>query len=148
MSTTTKKAQRMANVLESITQDAKQAQNKPKQKSVLLQSNDIAKQEYSFSQYWNKIQKDRNDCYISLAFHKLKDKDTLRSLNEVIEIPYFVITNHFLAFYNVEQRYPIKLEKVSWFTLSKFLYFVANLPQNKYNEILNFGLKHSPKKDN
>lgn len=141
MSTKTKnKVQQVPNVLETL----QPSKPKEKQKSILHQSNDIAKQEYSFSQFVNKIKKDSNECFISLAFCKLCESETLRDLREVRDIPYNSLLNHFLPFYNIEQKYPIKVEKISWYRFSLFLKFVANLPTNKYNEIYNFSLNHKP----
>ena len=119
---------------------------KPKQKSILCQSNDIAKQEYSFSQFVNKIKKDSDSCYISLAFHKLCDSDKYeRSMYEVRNIPYTSLLNHFLPLYNSFQKFPLREEKTTWYTFGKFLQFIAKLKTEKYNEVLNFSLQYKPK---
>ncbi len=142
--------ERKANVLQSIESEARKEKLDaiyPKKTSILIQSNDIAKQEYSLSQFWNKIQKDRNDCYIALAFQKLYEKETERHLSEVKNLPYFVVINHFLTLYNIDKKFPLKIERTTWYSFAKFLFFVANLSTEKFNYTLNFGLKHSPKKD-
>ena len=121
---------------------------KPKQKTkaIIYQSNDIAKNEYSFSQFVNKIKKDSDSCYISLAFHKLTDSDKYeRSMYEVREIPYTSLINHFLPLYNSFQKFPLREEKTTWFTFGKFLQFIAKLKTEKYNEVLNFSLQYKPK---
>lgn len=121
---------------------------KPKQrtKAIIYQSNDIAKNEYSFSQFVNKIKKDSDSCYISLAFHKLcEDERYQRSMYEVRDIPYTSLVNHFLPFYNADQKFRLKEEKTTWFTFSKFLRFIAKLNTEKYNEIYNFSLQYKPK---
>ena len=142
MSTTTKTTNRIE--AKASTELANVA--KPKQKSILCQSNDIAKQEYSFSQFVNKIKKDSDSCYISLAFHKLCDSDKYeRSMYEIREIPYTSLLNHFLPLYNSFQKFPLREEKTTWYTFGKFLQFIAKLKTEKYNEVLNFSLQYKPK---
>jgi hypothetical protein len=122
------------------------AKPKQKTKAIIYQSNDIAKNEYSFSQFVNKIKKDRNDCYISLAFCKLCERETKRPILSLKEIPYPVLVNHFLPVFNAAKKFPLKTDKCTWYSVSLFLSYVANMEENDFNEVLNFGLKHSPKK--
>lgn len=128
------------NVLETLKKDA--AKSSTWRPSILVLSNAIAKQEYSFSQFWNKVQKDRNDCYISLAFCKLCERETLRPIQDIKEIPYTVLVNHFLPVFNAAKKYPLNVQKCTWYTFSLFLSYVANMKDEQYYTILNFGLKH------
>lgn len=149
MKAQTKTANRIANVkasqeLAAISEKA--AKTSTWRPSVLILANQIAKQEYSLSQFWNKIQKDRNDCYISLAFCKLCERETKRPILSLKEIPYPVLVNHFLPVFNAAKKFPLKTDKCTWYSVSLFLSYVANMEDNDFNEVLNFGLKHSPKK--
>ena len=141
MSTQTKTTSRIAS-----TELSNVSAPKERQKPILFQSNDIAKKEYSFSQFVNKIKKDSDLCYISLAFHKLCDSNKYeRSMYEVRDIPYTSLINHFLPLYNSFQKFPLREEKTTFFTFGKFLQFIAKLKTEKYNEVLNFSLQYKPK---
>lgn len=149
MKAQTKITNRIANVkasteLAAITEKA--AKVSTWRPSILVLANQIAKQEYSLSQFWNKIQKDRNDCYISLAFCKLCDRETKRPILSLKEIPYPVLVNHFLPVFNAAKKFPLKTDKCTWYSVSLFLSYVANMEDNDFNDVLNFGLQHSPKK--
>lgn len=149
MSTTTKNKNRIASVKASteLTAIAEKAEKTSTWRpSVLILANQIAKQEYNLSQFWNKIQKDRDDCYISLAFCKLCERETKRNILSLKEIPFTILVNHFLPIFNAAKKFPLKTEKCTWYTVSVFLSYIANMPENDFNEVLNFGLQHKPKK--
>ena len=121
-----------------------------KKTPVLHASNNEAKKDFTISTYWNKIQKSLNsEDNIRNAFEMLKQndghKDSKRKFASLLNIPFTVLTNHFLPVYNNGKKFSVKEDKISWYTFSLFLSWLTKLSDEDYNSILNFGLKHKPK---
>lgn len=117
---------------------------------VLHAANNEAKKDFTISTYWNKIQKSLDsDDNVRNAFETLKQNDNNKGINRklstLLDIPFTVLTNHFLTVYNDGKKFSVKEDKISWYTFSLFLSWLTKLDNENFNSILNFGLKHKPK---